>query len=830
MMKKLFSICLLFNLYTVVMGQHRTPDQFMGYELGSKFAYHHQIIAYYKEVEQAQQDRMKLISYGTSNEGRPLMVAVLTSPGNFLKLEKLRLNHLNSIRLENGKADAPDIPIIWLSYNVHGNEAASAHTSMQVLNQLLDKTNASSQHILANSIVIMDPCLNPDGYARYTEWYNRYQNQIPDVTPYALEHNEPWPGGRYNHYLFDLNRDWAWQTQVETQQRVALYQQWMPHVHADFHEMGYERSYFFPPAAKPFHQDITAWQRQLGEMVGERCRQYFDKNGWTYFTREDYDLFYPSYGDTWPTFNGALGITYEQGGSGGAGLGIRRIGEQDTLTLKNRMAHHFVTSIATLESVVSQKKRVTEEFIKYHEDALERPSGEYKSYIIKTENQGSKVKSFTNWLDKQGFQYGIAGKNMNVKATQLAENIDKQLEIQKEDLVISAYQPKSNLLKVLFESKPVLEDSITYDLTSWSVAYLFGLEMYGSKEKLKGSPRSTNKVQHTLPTNKPYAYVVGWNGVHEVAFLTALFKKNIIVKTANEPFEIDQQKFVAGSLIILQKDNTHLSLDQTITTLADTHQVAVTAVQTGFMTSGMDFGSDQVKVLKSPKVVVVAGEGIVPYALGVVWNFFEKQIQHPLTLVQANKLSQIPWHEVDVLILPDGKYQDVLNDRVMTQLREWVKNGGKLIVMEKATNQFLAKPGFGLVKKHLDLDPKPKVLKKYGDVRREEVNNATYGSMFRVEMDLTHPLAFGCAPNYYTLVGQSYQMDYLKTGWNVGYFTDQSYRAGFVGKNIKSHFKNTLIMGVEEMGGGEVIYLMDNPLFRNILSDGQLLFGNAVFR
>ena len=335
---------------------------------------------------------------------------------------------------------------------------------------------------------------------------------------------------------------------------------------------------------------------------------------------------------------------------------------------------------------------------------------------------------------------------------------------------------------------------------------------------------------HTVPANKPYAYAVRWHSINDVAFLAALLKHNIVVKTANEPFEIDQKKFPAGSLIISQKGNAQIKLDQIMTELANNYQISLTAVNTGFVTSGMDFGSDQVKTLKSPKVIVAAGEGIVPYALGGVWHYFEKQIQYPLTLVSGNKLTSVPWHEVDVLILPDGKYQDIFSDRLLNQLRDWVKNGGKVIAMEKATSQFLNKPGFGLHKKHLDLDIKPKLLKKFGDVRRDEVNDATHGSMFRVELDLTHPLAFGCGSNYYTLVGHSYQMGYLKSGWNVGYFGDDAYRAGFVGKNIKSQFKNTLIMGVEEIGDGQVIYLMDNPLFRNILADGQLLFGNAVFR
>ncbi|MFB0908674.1 MAG: M14 family zinc carboxypeptidase, partial [Spirosomataceae bacterium] len=193
-------------------------------------------------------------------------------------------------------------------YNVHGNEAVSSEAVMVVLYELLNKQNAVTQDILKNTIVILDPCINPDGRDRYANWYNRFVGTKPDLNAASIEHHEPWPGGRFNHYLFDLNRDWAWQTQVESQQRMKLYHEWMPHLHADFHEMGANSTYYFPPSAKPFHEDLTTWQRDFQNLLGEYNKKRFDKNGWLYFTKESYDLLYPSYGDTYPSYNGAIGI------------------------------------------------------------------------------------------------------------------------------------------------------------------------------------------------------------------------------------------------------------------------------------------------------------------------------------------------------------------------------------------------------------------------------------------------------------------------------------------------------------------------------------------
>lgn len=815
--------------FHISSAQNKTPDAFLGYKLGSRFTYHHQIVDYVKELAFVNKDRVRLVQYGSSYEGRPLMLAIISAAENMADLENIRTSHLKSIKMLEGTPTGKTPPIVWLSYNIHGNEAVSAHASMQVMYELLNKDNKLTQDLLKNTVVILDPCLNPDGFERYTQWYNRVQNAVPDATPFALEHDEPWPGGRFNHYLFDLNRDWAWQVQKETQARVAVYNQWMPHVHADFHEMGSSRSYYFPPAARPFHQYITGWQREFNEIIGENCRRYFDKNNWTYFTRYNYDLFYPSYGDTWPTFNGAIGVTYEQGGGGRAGLAIERKSEKDTLKLSDRIERHFVTSMATLEAVSSQKDRIVKEFIKYHEEAVSSPAGNFKTYVIKAEGNEGRLSAFGEWLSRQGFVYGRAGKNSNAKGTELSTATEHTIKIEASDLVISAFQPKSNLIRVLFESKPVLEDSVTYDLTSWGVSYLFGLKSFGLKEKLLPVNIQAATVVNNTSAVSPYAYLASWSSVEDAAFLAELLKRNMLVRTSNVPFEMNGVQFAAGTLVITKRGNGEKNFDYLVTSLAGKHHVKLTSVHTGFVSSGADFGSDYVPALKSPKIVTLAGEGINPTAMGAIWHFFEQQIQYPLTLVNGDKLVTLPWSEIDVLILPDGKYEQILTEKVMEHLQAWIRSGGKLIVMEKAAETFVNKPGFSLTRKGYDRT-KENTFKKFGDKERSEASESSPGSMYNVTLDATHPLAFGCGKDYFTLVRDAYDIGFLKEGWNVGYLKEGGYKAGFVGSKINEKLKNTLVMGVQEIGQGQVVYLLDDPLFRGMLYDGKILFSNAVFR
>jgi hypothetical protein len=306
----------------------QSPSEFLGYEIGARFTRHHKVVAYFKYVSTALKN-VKLEKYGETNEHRPLYVTYISSQENIINLENIRKENLSQTGIIAGNTTNKKA-IVWLSYNVHGNEASSTEAAMLTLYELVTNKKAW----LENTVVILDPCINPDGRDRYVNWFNQVKSAPYNVDQNAKEHAEPWPGGRPNHYLFDLNRDWAWVTQVESQKRIEIYNKWMPHIHVDFHEQGINNPYYFAPAAEPFHEIITDWQRDFQTQIGKNHARYFDKEGWLYFTKESFDLLYPSYGDTYPTYMGAIGMTYEQAGHGRAGLGIQT-DAGEILTLKD---------------------------------------------------------------------------------------------------------------------------------------------------------------------------------------------------------------------------------------------------------------------------------------------------------------------------------------------------------------------------------------------------------------------------------------------------------------------------------------------------------------
>ncbi|MCK7529894.1 MAG: hypothetical protein MZV63_01930 [Marinilabiliales bacterium] len=336
----------------------KSPEQFLGYSPGERFTMQHTVTDYFRHVADVS-PMAEYLQYGETWEGRPLSVCIVSSPENLAKLEQLRLANLQRTGLAEGKPEIASLPIVWLAYSVHGAEPAGAEASMKVLHTLVTEAWNGAGEWLKNMIIIIDPCQNPDGRDLFTLRYMRAQGWPPSSDPNAWEHNQSWPSARLNHYMFDLNRDWSWHVQKETQARLKLYNSFMPHVHADFHEMSSGSTYFFPPGAEPWHEVITPWQKEFHALTGRKASELFDASFRLYFTKDNFDLFCPSFGDTWPLFNGAMGFTMEQGGGAQAGLSVGR-DDIDTLTLTQRVEGHFLASMAVTFSCPGEQGKTAE--------------------------------------------------------------------------------------------------------------------------------------------------------------------------------------------------------------------------------------------------------------------------------------------------------------------------------------------------------------------------------------------------------------------------------------------------------------------------------------
>jgi hypothetical protein len=818
-----------------------SPADFLGYQLGDKFTSHHQVARYTEQLHQ-ELKTSELISYGITAEGRPLQLLVLSHPENMNDLASFKKQHLDRVQGGSGIAKWDDVAVVWLSYNVHGNEAVCTEAAIEVMYKIATDAEREEDW-LKRVIVLIDPCLNPDGHDRYTNWFNQYASLAPNADPLAYEHDEPWPGGRPNHYLFDLNRDWAWQTQSESQMRSKVYHEWMPHVHCDYHEMGYNSPYYFAPAAEPFHESITDWQRAFQEEIGNATAQDFDARGQLYYTRESFDLLYPSYGDTYPIYNGSIGMTYEQGGSGSAGVLVRQ-NSGDSLSLNQRIENHVSSSFEALFTSARLSTELVSQMAEFFELNRTKPSGRFHGYHIPINDQNiSRARQLATFLERHNIECEAVKTDQRIsQAWEYGTGETRTIVAKKGDLLINAHQTHSGILNVLFDPDPVLTDSLTYDITTWSIPYAYGLRTFGL-QNLPMAQSWTN--EHELQeVESAYGWAIQRNGIGDSRFTAQAMQAGIRLRTNAEPIVHDDASLSRGSLLILKADQNAFSteslMDQ-LQALSDTCDVELIPLISGHSLSGPDMGSDDVWLLKPPRVACLSGESVSSLGAGESWWHFEQELGYPITMLNNRMSTPQEWIDYDVLIIPSGWYESV-DEEWLDELSVWIQDGGRAIAISSALNLFADRSGWRLQRYDDDVqkaqandrraeERKSDCSEPFSSRNRNRAKRIGDGSVYAISLDLSHPLAWGYSDSpYYTLRSSSRRYAALENGWNVGTFgTNPTAVSGFVGSRANLDLEGSLVFGVASMGQGSITYLADNPLFRGFWEHGKLLFDNAVF-
>lgn len=826
-MKRLLLLGWLLLLTLAAFSQLKTPDSFLGYELGTHFTIHQQVVNYFKYVAK-EKGNVQLQTYGKTYEGRELLLAIVSDEANIAQLEQIRTNNLALAKGDKTIRTGKQPVILWLSYNVHGNEASSTETAMKVLYTLAERKDEQIKQWLKNVVVIIDPCLNPDGRDRYVNYFNSVVGTAPDPNPMSREHYEPWPGGRTNHYYFDLNRDWTWQTQIESQQRLKQYHYWLPQLHVDFHEQSYNEPYYFAPAAEPIHQAVTPWQKDFQVIVGKNNAKYFDEKGWTYFTKERFDLLYPSYGDTYPLYNGAIGMTYEQGGIR-AGLAVVTA-DGDTLTLKDRIAHHFTTSLSTLEVASHYAEKLLNEFRKFYEQSL-IPTGPYKSYVIKASPHQDNLKKLAVLLSKNNisFAFGAERGDKTLSGYNYETQKTESFKLERNDMVVNLAQQHGVLANILLEPQTLVTDSNTYDITAWALPYVYGLKAYAVKESIWGGyPAVENIKEHDeVAFSKAYAWVLPWAGVEAAKTLVTLQQKGIKVRMATQGFTQQGIAYDAGSLLIYRAENerANKAFYPLLENLFKAYGINAKPLSSGYVEKGKDLGSSSYKLLNMPSIAAVAGPEVSSQSFGEIWHFFEQELHYPISVLNVAAVVGLDFNKVNTLIVPDGYY----TDKFVEQLTPWINAGGRLILLEDAMAAFVGKKPFQLKKKEDKTQTIVRNLIPYAQHDHDDFSNTIPGAIYKVHLDTTHPLTFGLGQYYYTLKTDANIYEPLENGYNVGVLKSDSYVAGIAGAKVRDKIASGMLYAVQEIGKGSVVYLGTDVLFRSFWENGKQLFLNSVF-
>jgi Zinc carboxypeptidase len=871
-----------------------TLQSVLGYSLGEQFTPYSEVERYYKTLAGAT-DRVKLEAYGKTYEGRTLYTVIISSPKNLARLDAIRaatakLADPRKTTPEEAQKLATDTPVVlWYSYNVHGNEAASSEAAMQFAYELAASQDERVRNWLDNAVMVIDPMANPDGRDRYVNFYKQNVGAYPRADRFAAEHNERWPGGRPNHYLFDLNRDWAWMSQTETVARAAAYLKWNPQVDVDFHEMGPQSTYFFFPPAKPILPWIAPLLSKWYDIYGKGNAAALDKNGSRYFTKEEFDLFYPSYGDIWPALNGAVGMTYEQGGGGAGGLKIDLPDNQRTLTLRDRATNHFVTSIATLDTSVKNREARLRDFYEFHRAAIQAgQQGPVRQYYLVPGRDPERTAHVIDVLLQQGVEVKRAAADFDAEdliSYWGEKSASKRLPAG--TYVIDLAQPAGFLASALLQRDIPRNELFFYDVSGWALPLAANVEGYASSKsarvELKAATDPLVPAGSVDGPAQPAAYVFATESGAAVRMLGQLLNQNIKAYVSLKPIKIDGQQFPAGSIVV-PTDTNSPDLASRMTDLAAKNDCKVFATPTLMSEEGIDLGSNRMRFLRKPKIAILTDAPVSSTDYGALWYLFEQRLEFPFTPLRTENLGQVELSNYNVLILPadggDGRgYSRALDKGLTAKISEWVRNGGVLIAIRggavwaskgksgltSVTYHFVrpddeqarideekavaasAKSGEASAaatapsappaskdgkdkdadKKQSELDAK---LIKYADREKKQRAEEVPGTILRVALDNTHPLGFGFDEQLPVLNDTAPIFDLSSKGENVAYYPKDNLKlSGFISPENEKKIVQTAFLIRERQGRGEVILFADNPVFRGFWDGTTRLLLNSIF-
>ncbi|HXI12520.1 MAG TPA: M14 family zinc carboxypeptidase [Thermoanaerobaculia bacterium] len=843
-MKPWFTSVIVLAVTTVALAQPSatppTPESYLGYKIGERFTPHHRILGYFEELARTS-PLLSIERYGETYEGRDLTYAVITSPANRSKLEEIRKRSVEITRPdltspERAREIARTGPVIvWLAFGVHGNESSSSEASLLVARRLLEN-DPEMASILERSVIIIDPLENPDGRERYINWFRGARGSNPNPSREASEHQEPWPGGRFNHYMVDMNRDWAWQSQRETRARVDAYMHWNPQVLVDFHEMSPESTYFFPPDADPVNANLpTAIQPWL-ERFGKANAEAFGKNGWPFFVKETYDLFYPGYGDSWPALRGSIGMTYEMAGGGRAGSVYER--EDGTqVTLADRALRHFTTALATVRTATEGR----EDLILYTYNGLRSAMLEGKTTYLLLPDSPS-FNHLIQTLTRQGIEVGTLKDATSLKVSALDSDRSETRQFLPGTAVISTGQPLGALVQALLERSPLLtkafidyqrervnedEPDQFYDVTSWSLPIASNVETYVLKNAGKlPVDRWVAPTPATSVRSARFGYLIRGTDPRVYHAAGLMLQSKVKFSVTTETFRIEGGEFPRGTLLVMRQNN-NAQIDTVLNSILVTSGAQALPIDNAW-SGDTSFGSSRFQFVKEPKIALVSGSATGATAFGALWYTLDIDTPIPHTVIRSDRMESIDLNRFNVIVMPDGGgYGDAWKKSTVDKLTAWVRNGGTIVAVSGAA-AFLRSKDVELSKVKEWSEPKKKDDEPVTDSRYNDFRIS--GAALRTRMNQRSYLTFGLTrPPAVMIEGSKALLALPHRVDNVITVEETNpVVSGFAFPESIERIKGSLYLGDEKIGRGSIVTFADEPHFRLFWRGTLPIFLNAV--
>jgi hypothetical protein len=849
-----------------------TPEQFLGYPIGSHYTRHDQIVAYFRELARLS-NRVHVQTIGKTYEEREQIIATFTSTDNYNRLEQIRQEHLTLIDPAKPLIDTKAPVVIHLGYSVHGNESSSGEVSLLTAYYLAASKDAETENWLKEAVIFIDPSLNPDGRDRAANWYNSYKSWPPVSDPLDKEHQEAWPGGRTNHYFADLNRDWLNLVHVESRNRVKFFHQWYPNVQIDFHEQGSNATYYFEPTPKRHESPIIPqFLYDQNAVLAKYHAKALDEIGSLYFTKENYDNLSPIYGSTYPKFFGSVAATFEEASS----RGLVTETTNGLLTFPFSIRNHLTTSFSTIRGAIAEKVPLFKVQKDLFKNALvQARANTAKAYLFGDSRDEGLTQKFLNLL----LQHHVAVYELADNTTVAAKKFEKG-----KAYIVPAEQPNFLIVHSLFEEN-ILKDSIYYDNTGWSVIHAYGLQY----APVNTTAFSKGALVTTAPSIKgevlggvsSLAYVTSYTDYNATKALYALLQKGVLVKTAFKPFAANvgdsKKSYSYGSLIIpvAGQSISADSLYRLVKEVAENSGITFTSVSTGFSAEGIDLGSSNIKAVRKPEVALAFGQGVTASEAGQIWFLLNQQLGLPVAKLDLQNFERASLKRYNTLILPGGNYT-AWSKATVDKIKAWVADGGTLITLQSASawavqNEVVkeklvedagdakqnasrpnpagstpvdsrsAKPvtqaSFGQTtndnNERPELPALPKKTSRVDYANQQDVEGAKRinGAIFTADLDITNPIAYGIT-NRKLFINKN-TSTFLQVSSNkystVAQYDEKPFINGYSSKENIKKVSNSAAILLSPSGAGQVVLFADDPTYRGYWLGTNRLFLNSIF-
>ena len=807
------------------------PKDVIYHEVGEWHITHDRLVNYMQTLARTVPERVKSELMGLSYEGRPQVLLIITSQKNHQNLEQIRQQHVQlTDPTKSASLNIDNMPVVlYIGHSIHGNEPSGSNAALLSAYYLAAAQGKQIDELLDNAVILFDPSFNPDGLQRFSTWANQHKSKNLVTDPNSREFNEVWPGGRFNHYWFDLNRDWLPAQHVESQNRLTWFHKWKPNILTDHHEQGSNATFFFQPGVPSRVNPLTPKENQeLTGRIGKFHAAFLDRIGSLYFTRENYDDFYYGKGSTYPDVNGAIGILFEQASSRGhaqqTANGILRF----PFTVKNQ----FTTTLSTLEAAKALRKdllQMQRDF--YRTASTEAAAYPTKAYVFGDVNDANKTNIFVNMLRRHQIDIYELANNTKADGNDFKKG---------SAYVVPLNQTQHRLIRGIFERTLNYKDSLFYDITAWTMPLAFGLpyaELSATafNANLLGDKVSSelNITGEVVGGKSNYAYIMEWTDFNAPAALYDLQNAGLITRVTSNPFEMNingtNKKFGYGTIIIPLQGQT-VSGDRVyelVTSVSKKYGLKIQSVNTGSVAGGSDLGSSRLPVVGKPSIAMIVGTGVNALDAGEIWHLLDQRYNIPVSHLDIPVFNRVDLSKYNTIIMVSGTYADLNKEK----LKAWVQNGGNLIVTEDAVT-WAVQNGISnvVLKKTKSALDSTKVL-TYVD--REQIEGAQQmsGAIFRAEVDLSHPLAYGYTqPWISTFKGNRVFMEKSKNPFATPfYYKGSPLLSGWLSKENNEAMKNTAAVVVSTVGNGRVISMDNNPNLRAFWLGGSKLFANAIF-